>query len=174
MRWLESQWAISCYHAQTPQYGNAYAVWKCIISFTSRGITRSRCLTLCKFKDPLLEPLAVLNPLHLQVWKLLRRSQFLLCCPRLVWVFVRTLKRAGKHETIFFLSSSGTMSRMHKSLVLLRLSHYFLWAVNLPFHLWWTNFAKVCMIFILPYVFGKRIRLRIWNKRNRLGNSFNA
>lgn len=33
-----------------------------MISFTSRGITRSRYLTLSKFIDPLLEPLAVLNP----------------------------------------------------------------------------------------------------------------
>ena len=33
-----------------------------MISFTRRGLRRSRCLTLSKFRDPQLEPLAVLSP----------------------------------------------------------------------------------------------------------------
>lgn len=32
-----------------------------MISFTGKGLRRSRCLTLSKFRDPQLEPLAVLS-----------------------------------------------------------------------------------------------------------------
>lgn len=143
-----------------------------------RGLRRSRFLTLSKFRDPQLEPLAVLNPRapapaspRAQVWKLLHRSQFRLCCPSLAWVLVRSPRRAGRHKTMFFPLASGTTSRMHKSLVQLKLSHYFVWALN-PFHLWWANFATVRNIFIQSYVFGKGIRFRIWKKKNRLGNYF--
>lgn len=33
-----------------------------MISFTRRALRRARCLTLTKFTDPQLEPLAVLSP----------------------------------------------------------------------------------------------------------------
>lgn len=169
MRWLESKWALSCHHVQNPRYGYVYAVWKCMISFTRSGHWRSRCLTLNKFRDPQLEPLAVFKSLEscpcvsrsMGYWKVLCRSQFILCCPSLAWVLVPSLRRFGKSETTFSPSSPGTTSRTHKSLIQLRLPHYFVRALNLPFHSWWANFAKLCIIFILLYVFGKWVKLRI-------------
>jgi len=47
---------------QNPQYGNLYAACKYLISYTRRGLKRSGCLTLGKFRDPQLGPLAVLSP----------------------------------------------------------------------------------------------------------------
>lgn len=84
------------------------------------------------------------------------RSQ-LQYCPGLVWVLVRSPRRAGRLETIFLPSSSGTDSRIHRSPVQLRLSHCFMGTLNLPVPSWRASFAKVCIIFITLYAFGKGI-----------------
>lgn len=52
MKWLESQWALSCHHVQNPRDGYVYAVWKCMISFARSGLWRPRWLSLSKFRHP--------------------------------------------------------------------------------------------------------------------------
>lgn len=58
MKWLESQWALSCHHVQNPRDGYVYAAWKCMISFARSGLWRSRWLSLSKFRHPQSELLA--------------------------------------------------------------------------------------------------------------------
>lgn len=105
MKWLESQWALSCHHVQNPRDGYVYAAWKCMISFARSGLWRSRWLSLSKFRHPQSELLAGFKSLgscpcvsgSMGYGKYCAEANSY--CPSMAWVLFP--KKFGKHETTF-------------------------------------------------------------------------
>lgn len=85
VRWLESQWALSCHHVQTPlvmgmftQCGIAWFPSLYFFLFLP-GLWRSRCLTLNKSRDPNQRPMLCSSLQEYGIWNVLCRSQFIWC-----------------------------------------------------------------------------------------------